>query len=558
MARAGLKKHFGTWTEKQRQTLLAAALPLAVFFITLAFFGIRYETNDDATLSNIAAGAYGSGSQYLIYVNILLGWLLKPFYFLLPSLNWYVILQLCAALGCCFLLCRTALQKLGCAKGSLLCMAMLLLAGIDLFSSFQYVKISGLLLLTGLFLITLQLGTLKPGLWGGMALALAGSMLRFDNFFAVGALSAAALLWRFFQLDKPGKKRAVLAMLLLFALVFGAKGVDLFAYRLSPGWQEYLRYNQARTLISDYRLQFLEDKTALADYGYSVNDYDMLNHWSYYDPEVFPVEKLEEVASFLPRRALPDAFKETVYTGIHFFYGEPVFLLLGLTALGWVFFSGKKSWPYALGILAMLGLLLFYLCWQGRLPHRVEWVLAVSAAVFLLLCFTPGKRGAGMPVLCMGLASLCLVTAPYFETLRKTALAYPETHPAYVEDFDAMSADKERLYLVDIELLNFIAGFDVWHARPKDYFSNIVVLGGWTSGTPFDAAALARFGYQNPYRALAGGDERVLLADFYNLSAKEIYLQEHYGFTGEREEVKELSLYPFRLYRLSLKGGAVL
>ncbi|MDO5602874.1 MAG: hypothetical protein Q4G07_08900, partial [Oscillospiraceae bacterium] len=156
-----------------------------------------------------------------------------------------------------------------------------------------------------------------------------------------------------------------------------------------------------------------------------------------------------------------------------------------------------------------------------------------------------------------GLAALCLVFAPYFETLRQTAAAYPETHPPYVEDFDAMSADKEHLYLVDIELLNFIAGFDVWHARPAGYFSNIVVLGGWTSGAPFDAAALARFGYQNPYRALSAEDERVLLADFYNLSAKEVYLREHYGFEAVRLDVKELSLYPFRLYRLTREGGDV-
>ncbi|MDO5603163.1 MAG: hypothetical protein Q4G07_10395, partial [Oscillospiraceae bacterium] len=397
-----LQKLSGAFSSKQRQNLLAAALPLAVFFLTLLFFGVRYETNDDATLSNIAAGAYGPDSQYLIYVNFLLGWLLKPFYAVLPSLNWYVVLQLAGALFCCFLLCRAALQKLGCAKGALLCLAALLGAGVDLFSSFQYVKVSGLFLLTGLVLVALNLGGLRAGLWGGLALTLVGSMLRFDNFFAVGALSASALLLRFVKLDKSGKKRAVLSMALLFALVFGAKGADMLAYRLSPGWQDYLRYNQARTVISDYRLQFLEDPAALSAFGYSANDYDMLNHWSYYDPEVFPTEKLEAVGAFLPGNTLRTALKETAYTGLHFFYSGPVFLLFGLAALGWLFFSGKKSWPAALGTLAFLGLLIFYLRWQGRMPHRVEWVLAVSAAAFLLLCYTPGRQSPRMPALCMG------------------------------------------------------------------------------------------------------------------------------------------------------------
>ena len=68
--------------------LIALGMVLAVYALVWLAFGVRYEVNDDATLCNIAAGAYGEDSQYLVYINILIGYFLKPFYWVLPGVNW--------------------------------------------------------------------------------------------------------------------------------------------------------------------------------------------------------------------------------------------------------------------------------------------------------------------------------------------------------------------------------------------------------------------------------------------------------------------------------------
>ena len=55
-------------TEKKVQwlkLLFPWILVLAVYALVWLFLGVRYEVNDDATLCNIAAGAYGEESQYL-------------------------------------------------------------------------------------------------------------------------------------------------------------------------------------------------------------------------------------------------------------------------------------------------------------------------------------------------------------------------------------------------------------------------------------------------------------------------------------------------------------
>ena len=106
-------------------------------------------------------------------------------------------------------------------------------------------------------------------------------------------------------------------------------------------------------------------------------------------------------------------------------------------------------------------------------------------------------------------------------------------------------------YLLDVDAFSDLSGYDLWRAKPKDYFSNIVCLGGWLSGSPFDKATLARYGFdRNPYAALASGDERVLLGDPYSLSIKETYLKEHYGVSGSFQEVQPAGPFRPALYRL--------
>lgn len=84
----------GGWLQKNKNGLLAFLAAMACLGAAYLLFGIRYQLNDDAIISNIAAGAYGKDSQYLVYVNILVGWVLKGLYFVYGGVNWFVVLLL--------------------------------------------------------------------------------------------------------------------------------------------------------------------------------------------------------------------------------------------------------------------------------------------------------------------------------------------------------------------------------------------------------------------------------------------------------------------------------
>lgn len=529
-----------------RRTALAMALALACFFATWAVFGLRYELNDDAQLANIAMGAYGPDTHHLVYVNVLLGWFLKPFYALAANVNWYYFLQVAANVAAFGMLGTLCMERLGTKRGLLLYGGVLLAFGVDMFNSFQYTKNSALYLTVGLALLACELGVWSLRTAAGLFWAVLGSMVRFQNFFAVGGLAAALLLWRFFCLDKRARLRALGAAAALFALVGVTKGVDMAAYT-SPEWRSYTEYNAARTEFSDFKIYAYTDKAQIEPLGYTANDFDMLKSWSFYAPEVFTPQALDALSANAPQAGLVQTAKSTVYTLAGLVAGRPYRLAFGCILLVWLFFAGRKGRIAFLGVMGVFCAEVFYLLYQGRFVRHVEFSMVLAAVVFGTMCIAMRGAAQSRRTLCFAAAAVCLVCLPYFMQLRTDMQQY-RIDRADRPEYEQMSADKQHLYLVDVETLDSMAGNNVFHPRPAGFFSNIVELGGWLSGAPHRVAALQAYGVEDPYRGITG--EHVYLVDSVYVSAKQIFLREHYGMETEMEKLADYaacSLYKVHL-----------
>lgn len=521
-----------------------AALCLAVVLLTT---GVRYRLNDDAAISNIAAGAYGPDTQYLVYVNILLGWLLKPFYALFPALNWFVILPLAGALCCFAYLGCILLQKLGRWCGLCVYAVFLAMVGFDFLQVFHYVQYAALFLAVGLVMMARNLGRINAGTVVGGVLALVGSMLRFQQLIAIGGLAAAVLLWKFWRADKKQKLRAAAAVGALVLVAFGCKGIDTLAYARAPGWADYVRFNAARTDISDFRLQYAGAED-LAPLGYSDTDFEILHTWNFYDPQVFPVEKVEEIAESLPKGdTLPNAFVKTVKAGAGMLYGRPANLLFAGTLVGWLLAGKKKNWPALVGTLALLAGEVFYLQWRGRMPDTIEFSLVIAALLFCAMCYEEPKVKPGSVIAASAVLLACSI--PAYIGFAQAATDYWPSRTARSAEFDEAVQDKEVLYLADVSLFDAANGYDVWHTRPKEYFSNIVFTGSWMMYAPPQRQALADFGLENPYADSVGREDVVFLETVY-APVKQDYMRQHYGEDIELELMEQqVSLGKYRAVR---------
>lgn len=505
--------------------LLALAATLLCLVISIACFGIRYQLNDDAIISNIAAGAYGPETHKLVYVNVLFGWVLKPFYALFGSVNWFVVWLLAGGVLCFTALGTALVKKAGLPLGGILFVTFLLLVGVDFFHIFHYVKYAALFITTGLLLVALNLGKWNKTAVLGMALAVWGSMLRFQQFVAIGGLAAALLLTLFFRLDAAHKKRAACAVAAVVVLVLGIKGVDSLSYRQNPEWAHYMQFNALRTQISDYSLQYATPED-LAKLGYTITDYEMLDTWNFYDSDVFDLEALQGIVDNLPGNTFGNAVRQTVAAGLKMLYGRPVYMALGAVLLGWLVLSGRKRWPAFIGTLAVLGAEVFYLHWRGRFPDTIEFSLALAALVFCAACYEDTKKDTRFGVLCCAILLLCSV--PGFIGFKDAANEYWETRPARAAEFEAAIQDKDTLYLADAQLVDAANGYNVWQARPKDYFSNIVFTGSWLMQSPFQRQVLHNFGMDNLYKDSIGREDVVYLETVYR-ELKEDYLRQHYA-----------------------------
>ena len=81
------------YSSSKQNFLLAVginALLLGVFFF---FFSPYFGTNDDILLSSFVDGSMSVKQVRMVYINVIIGTLLKGLYTLLPSVPWYGLFQ---------------------------------------------------------------------------------------------------------------------------------------------------------------------------------------------------------------------------------------------------------------------------------------------------------------------------------------------------------------------------------------------------------------------------------------------------------------------------------
>ena len=550
-------------------------LHIAAVGYAVTFLHPYYGSNDEFTLAAIASGAYGSYTQYFIYLHSAFGWILKCFYMLFPSVNCYTMVMYgliflsLSAIGCTWI---TRWKKTGAVMA-----VMLVLAGLSpLYVELQYTKTAAVVTAAGYVL--LFIAGQKAEKWKkafvqalGILLLLLGSWIRFQSFGMVSILAFGFWLARAVGVLKTREWKQFLVCdclpcIIAFSCVFGSIAAEnVLVY--TPGSQEehYREYDKARQRLLDYGVPGWDDyQSEYEALGLTRTDVINLEKWLIADYDRYTADTFNAIVAF--RKDRPFQW-EYLLDYLRILIMKPLFLL---GAFGWLLwfaasFRKKKDLPEYVVVfwpgIALLGVYLYFIKIYRVLP------IVVTACLLMFVIFIwsavqerifeqwedqlEGKRfaAAGMAgvILTAGLGVNMLI-----RPLGQPSLQQSEESVAFRNLYDTITKNKNVFYAFDpVSNTGVELGYSIFEKLPDDYLTNVFTLGGWETESPQIVDNLEKYDCRSLLTGLYTSDQAVLISDTM-LEHIMLHLQDIYdGIFITYSKVNQIG--NFNLYALNYK-----
>ena len=550
-------------------------LHIAAVGYAVTFLHPYYGSNDEFTLAAIASGAYGSYTQYFIYLHSAFGWILKCFYMLFPSVNCYTMVMYgliflsLSAIGCTWI---ARWKKIGAVMA-----VMLVLAGLSpLYVELQYTKTAAVVTAAGYVL--LFVAGQKAEKWKkavvqalGILLLLLGSWIRFQSFGMVSILAFGFWLARAVSVLKTREwkqflVRDCLPCIIAFSCVFGSIAAEnVLVYTPGSAEEHYREYDKARQRLLDYGVPGWDDYQAEYEaLGLTRTDVINLEKWLIADYDRYTADTFNAIVAF--RQDRPFQW-EYLMDYLRILIMKPLFLL---GAFGWLLwfaasFRKKKELPEYVVVfwpgIALLGVYLYFIKIYRVLP------IVVTACLLMFVIFIwsavqkrifeqwedqlEGKRfaAAGMAgvILTAGLGVNMLI-----RPLGQPSLQQSEESVAFRNLYDTITKNKNVFYAFDpVSNTGVELGYSIFEKLPDDYLTNIFTLGGWETESPQIVDNLEKYDCRSLLTGLYTSDQAVLISDTM-LEHIMLHLQDIYdGIFITYSKVNQIG--NFNLYALNYK-----
>ena len=565
--------------------VFSVVLNAAVLLISVTLFKPFFEENDDAFISMIAEGAYGAKEVHLIYTNVILGSVYKYLYSAYPAIRWHSVLQY-VFLFIAFTSLTYIIQYTGSDGGkngiqgedkgeiphgiknrinkpvaALLVLSMFH----EVYVSVQYSKTAAVVCAVGYVLLLYGAGMRESGRLTisraalntleatGFLLLIYGMMLRDSSFLLASLLMLPVCLYEFItSVSSKIKRHALRIYIFTFVPVLiwfvAVKAVDSQTYKTDAAWNDFMEYNDTRMELLDYRYDLLDYNKygrRLESLGISENDALLYLTWQFGDDSVLDMAKMTEVLSDAPARwsvvsclkALAQHIYEDVLILDPMIVGTLFFTISAVTALyrrrNRLLLSAMAS-----QLIVFCGILVYYE-YCGRWSHRIVFAAMLVTTVGLLRIWMKSADDTEDIVTGRYTYAYAVVILSCISVLLGNRLDYnrhARELPDYSGFFGSIGEDKDTLYIADTFTFQYAYKYDVFKAYGEGSLDNFAAVGSWFVNSPLTRGITMRYGYSNPFRALAmvsehGADTEtgVVLIDNMYAAEKLMYINEHYG-----------------------------
>ena len=510
------------------------ALFVSLLFMAGSFLwgSYIYETNDDETMNFIAAGAYGKEySQYLIFSNIIYGYLLKGLYYIFPGINCYLATMLgLDVLAFTFL--TIALAKRFSIEG-LFTVSVLINALLTprFYAELQFTKNASLYAVVG-FLVYLMFVKTEPDRKAyyrcmrliGMAFMMLSVLVRWQCFFLILPIAGITYLFQclYLFLKKDNWKECVhLRELACFALVVIALlGLQKLAYS-SEEWKEYQKYYAITARILDYG--DLQYDTNQEEVGVHPIEIDMIKRWDWADFDNYDLSHLGEIAEAKEKSHTGAVSLKNVWYTILEANAELlcVWLIVAIITI-----TITKSKLLVFQQISFGALSFIYYGYFTHLYRAMERVILGVWLAFIIYTIAFGVytlETETVKVQNTWLIATMIIVVVLGKQYKNYDLIkgkqYVETMSYTSTLLNSMHEDDESLYFLDpltfggAKTDNLI----ILDARYKDYYNNMFMLGGWMLHSPAVNHEYEECGIRNPFDTMLQNENAYYVGDMKSL-----------------------------------------
>lgn len=575
---------------------LAVAIILNTFFLLLAliFCDFKYEVSDDFIMASIMSGAYGDEpNPHLIFVNVILGYFLLPFYKMIPQVSWYFVLQILTIFISSISVSCLLFKRVNRWLATLLSIMLILFFANDALILVQFTKTAAFSVMSGsvVFLDALFEYKKKINIVWGAILCLIGVMIRFSTIYIAAGYILLIILYETIFLIKShvSKKQKIRRLSLVFmsgiiliAISYLGDAVNRYSYHNNEEYNYFYEFTSARSGIVDYP-DYGYDMYAseLQELGISENDYYMLKTWNFYDPENFDLEKLEKVVSVIRNKGYSrdDSWEALIeYLQGRKITEYPAFLACVIIFFLVLFFNYKQYRIILMNFGIAIALLLYF-SYRERLIYRIEYSVLLCAFISSIYFFSKIRHNEMDKTenyfyiskkVCLNLIIVVFawnaiiyipdntykkidsserknyIEETFYNSWDYNVLKYRrvvnKNKPAneLIQEFEE---NKENIYFLDFNttIQTLYYEWNPWKSKPLGEYNNFFYLGGIDSYFPDQLEKLEEKGIYNPLKSLT--EENVYLIDNNYLELKLNYLREHYYPNAKAELYKEINGY---------------
>lgn len=579
-------------------TSLGIALLINIIFLLLViiFCDIKYEVSDDFIMASILSGAFGNTQNpQMIFVNVIWGYFLLPFYNIMPGISWYFIAQISLIFFSSVAVTYLLLEITEKPKAILLSILLILFFANDAYILLQFTKTAMFAVMAGAMLF----------IWGlfkergisvivfGFILCLLGGLLRFTVIYMAGGFILFILIFEFIELFRKEKNKKYLGKkllkiicsgIILIGTVFALNEFNDYTYSKDDSYKFFYEYSSARSSIVDSAdLGYWTYEQELKKIGISENDYKMIRTWNFADNKVFSLEKLKQVGEVIAsynknyQIGLGEIIETFQNRGIA---GYPIFVICLVVFIIGIFLNYDKWWTM-IGAGGIGGLCLLYFMSRGRNVYRTEF--SVFLGVFMCGLYfwqknvtfcNIGYIGRDKNVVIKKICAIitivfCLYMGYIYLPDNSYKYVTSDDRRAYVDEvfFDSWDYDvrkyrkvvnrkkpanellteiknnKDNFYYLDFAttIQTLYYEWEPWKAMDIGYFDNMAYLSGITSNFPDVVNNLEERNVEEGVKSLV--DKNVYLVDDQHVETKLDYLKEHYYPNARAELYKEIGGY---------------